>query len=432
MRAVRDFKYTIRYRQVSAGIFFLGGFIHQQLSLFDHIRAPDGEYPPETAPIRLEDLFEAYSSCRSNKRSTSNALAYEIEYERHLVELWEEINNGSYLPGKSIAFTVSRPVKREIFAAEFKDRIVHHLIINKLNPLFEKTFIYDSYACRVGKGTSFGIKRLDRFIRKCSENYTKDCYVLKLDVQGFFMHIDRIRLFERLKSFVEERYKDTDRQALLTLCKKIIHNDPAKNCIIKGKVSDWDDLPRDKSLFHSPENCGLPIGNLTSQVFANFYMNPFDHYMKKELGIKYYGRYVDDFVVVHHDKEYLKELIPKVRGFLDEELKLKLHPKKIYLQHYGKGVSFLGAFIKPNRIYVNHRSVRNFREAIQRQNAIIEEDPPTVEEKQHFLSSMNSYLGMMLPYKSYTLRKKILSTLSKQWWKYASVTINATKWGLRS
>lgn len=103
----------------------------------------------------------------------------------------KEINNGTYTPGKSIAFVVEKPVKREIFAADFRDRIVHHLIINKLNPLFEKQFIYDSYACRVNKGTHFGINRVTRFIRQCSQNYQLPCYILKLDVEGFFMHIEK-------------------------------------------------------------------------------------------------------------------------------------------------------------------------------------------------------------------------------------------------
>ena len=112
----------------------------------------------------LEAIFEAYFSCRSNKRNTINALAFELDYESNLIQLWNELNDGSYQPGKSIAFIVHKPVQREIFAADFRDRVVHHLIINKLNPLFEKEFIQDSYACRVGKGTHHGISRANKFI----------------------------------------------------------------------------------------------------------------------------------------------------------------------------------------------------------------------------------------------------------------------------
>ena len=119
----------------------------------------------EKACIGLDDLFEAYADCRTNKRNTMNALSFELDYESELVALCDEINKGTYRPGRSIAFVVNKPVTREIFAADFRDRVVHHLIINKLNPVFEKEFIYDSYACRKGRGTHFGIQRLDRFIR---------------------------------------------------------------------------------------------------------------------------------------------------------------------------------------------------------------------------------------------------------------------------
>ena len=247
--------------------------------------------------IELSELFEAYEGCRKNKRNTMNAIAFEVDYESNLIALCDDINHGTYQPGRSIAFIVNKPVKREIFAADFRDRVVHHLIINKLNPLFEKTFIYDSYACRQERGTHFGIKRLDRFIRQCSHNYTQDCYVLKLDIQGFFMAIDKRVLWAQLQSFIIDQYCFADKDFLLSLCQKIIFNNPTKNCHIKGSQRHWQDLPRDKSLFYSAPDCGLPIGNLTSQIFANFYMNDFDHFIKHGLGVRYYGRYVDDFVV---------------------------------------------------------------------------------------------------------------------------------------
>ncbi|MBA7548035.1 hypothetical protein ES705_40481 [subsurface metagenome] len=232
-----------------------------------------------------------------------------MDYENNLIQLCEEINNYSYKIGNSIAFIVNKPVKREIFAADFRDRVVHHLIINKLNPLFEKQFIYDSYSCRVGKGTHFGIKKVDRFIRRCSQNYTKDCYVLKLYIQGFFMHINKKILFDKLEKIIKAKYHQSDKELIIELCSKVVFNDPTENCIVKGKHSDWKGLPKSKSLFHTGKDFGLPIGNLTSQVLANFYMDSFDHFVKHNLKIRYYGRYVDDFVIVHNEKEYLKSLI---------------------------------------------------------------------------------------------------------------------------
>jgi RNA-directed DNA polymerase len=379
-----------------------------------------------------EEFFMAYYACRKNKRNTLNALRFEKHFEHNLFVLIEQIKTNSYYPGKSIAFIVNKPVTREIFAADFRDRVVHHWLIAKLNPLFEKHFIFDSYACRIGKGTHFGIKRLDAFIKSCSKNYTTDCYVLKLDIQGFFMHINRTILYDKLTDFIERYYMEQDKSLVLDLCQKIIFNDPTKNCIIKGNKNNWNDLPRNKSLFYSPKDCGLPIGNLTSQVFANFYMNTFDHFIKKELDIKYYGRYVDDFIIVHNDKDYLKSLLPTIGQFLQSQLQLSLHPKKIYLQHFSKGVQFLGTLIKPNRIYIANRTKGNFYSAIQKQNAVVQNKKPTRAEQHQFLSSMNSYLGIMKHYKTYRLRKKMLfKNLSGWWWNQAYLSGGIAKFVLK-
>ena len=280
-----------------------------------------------------EELFQTYFECRKNKRNTINALLFEKHFERNLFLLEQELISGTYRPGRSIAFIVNKPVKREIFAADFRDRIVHHWIINKLNPLMESIFIKDSYSCRVGKGTHYGIKRIYEFIRSCSVNYKNDCYILKLDIEGFFMHINRNILFNRLHNLILKHYFGVNKLLLINLCKIIIFNKSIENCIIKGKKSDWNNLPKNKSLFNSPRGRGLPIGNFTSQVFANFYLNPFDHFIKTTLNIRYYGRYVDDFIIIHKNKDYVKSLVPIIRKYLKNELNLTLHPKKIYLQH---------------------------------------------------------------------------------------------------
>ena len=387
----------------------------KQLSLFE-------DYTEKKTELPLEELFEAYIECRKKKRYTCNALKFEVDYEEQLVQLCREINQGIYQPKPSIAFVVDKPVKREIFAANFRDRIVHHWLVNKLNPLFEKMFIYDSYACRKNKGTHFGIGRIDRFMRQCSRQYSRDCYILKLDIRGFFMHIDKELLLNKLVHFINEKYTDKDKQLILEICRIIINNNPTQNVIIKGGRSNWNGLPTDKSLFHSPANCGLPIGNLTSQVFANFYMNDFDHYIKNTLGIRYYGRYVDDFVIIHEDKEFLKELIPKLSNFLSSKLKLRLHPRKIYLQKYDKGVTFLGVVIKSFRLYIANRTKGNFYAAMERHNKIARDHRPTKEELKHFQSSMNSYLGIMKHYKTYALRKRmIFKYLSAWWWNHVSL-----------
>ena len=368
------------------------------------------------ARIELADLFEAYADCRLNKRGTINALSFELDYENELIKLHDEINTGRYQIGRSMAFIVDKPVTREIFAADFRDRVVHHLIINKLNPLFEKDFIFDSYACRKGRGSHMGIARVAGFIRKCSRNYTKDAYVLKLDIQGFFMAIDKRILWTMLRDFIHKSYLEPDKEWLLMLCHQVLSNNPTKNCIIKGKPQKWRDLPPNKSLFYSAPSCGLPIGNLTSQIFANVYLNKLDHFIKHELGVRYYGRYTDDFVLVHESREHLKAMVPRIERFLKDALGLTLHPRKRYLQHHSKGVPFLGVIIKPHRITTAKRTKGNFYDAIARQNVLVADTKPTREEQSAFLCSMNSYLGIMKHYQTYGLRKRMLIKHLSIWW----------------
>ena len=373
----------------------------------------------------LLDLFQAYFDARRNKRNTINALAFELHFEEELFLLHNEILSGQYSPRRSICFIVNRPVKREIFAADFRDRVVHHLIYNYLSPLAEGTFINDSYSCRIGKGTHYGIKRLDKFIRSCSQNYQQDCYILKLDIQGYFMSINREILFGQIRNLLISKTNQIgfDLELVLGLIRQTIQNDSTKDCVIKGKRSDWEGLPPDKSLFTAKKNCGLPIGNLTSQLFANIYLNEFDHYVKRDLGIKHYGRYVDDFVLVHQDKEYLRSLIPVIRRYLASTMEVKLHSKKIYLQHFRKGVQYLGAVIKPHRIYVVSRIKGNCYAAIDRYNQIVRDHKPNQEEIESFISSMNSYLGIIQHFKSYSLRKiMLLKYVSAWWWNHVYIS----------
>ena len=231
------------------------------------------------------------------------------------------------------------------------------------------------------------------------------------------------------------KYLQKDNELILSLTKQVVFNDSTQNCIVKGKRSHWQGLPNNKSLFHSPINCGLPIGNLTSQVFANFYMNTLDHYVKHNLGLRFYGRYVDDFVIVHPNKEYLKELIPKLSTFLYSTLQLTLHPKKIHLQHYKKGVKFIGAVILPNRTYIANRTKGNFYNTIQKQNKIVQNRKPTKDEQEALLSSLNSYLGLMKHYQSFKLRKQMISKnktgLSGWWFNYVYLTGGFAKFVLK-
>jgi len=371
--------------------------------------------------ISLEDLFNAYYDCRKNKRNRKDAMEFEIDLENNIIELWNEINSGKWEPRPSTVFIVVKPVIREIFAATFRDRIVHHLVIGKLNSLFEKIFINDSYSCRIGKGTHYGVSRAIRFFLRSSP-----AWVLKVDIRGYFMSINKKILYEKLKLFIEYNYFECDKAKIIKLCKIIIFNAPTKNCIYRSPKNMWKQLPKDKSLFTSKKGCGLPIGNLTSQIFANFYLNDFDHFIKKECQIKNYGRYVDDCLFIHHSQSYLRKFIPVVHKYLNEKLGLTLHPRKIYLQSCYNGVKYLGCYIKTSHVVINNRTINNFKKSLHLYNGLVNDHKPNKQEIESFISSVNSYLGILKHYKTYKKRKNITrSLISPYWYKHIIFSSNS-------
>ena len=234
-----------------------------------------------------------------------------------------------------------------------------------MEPVFEPAFIYDSYSCRKGKGTLFGIERLEHHIRSCSGNHHKECWVLKLDIKGYFMAIDRGVLYglimRRLNRLLSEGRlpEGFDIDTVLFLLHKVVFLDPTKGCRIKGSLKDWRGLPDSKSLFHAPPGCGLPIGNLTSQLFSNIYLNELDQFCKRELGFRHYGRYVDDFYLVDDSKERLEGAVPLIDDFLRTHLRLSLNASKTRIIPSLCGVPFLGAVACPNGRFLRSRTRRH-------------------------------------------------------------------------
>lgn len=383
----------------------------------------------ESDKTLLVELFKAYKDARKNKRAKKSQLLFEFEYERKLIKLHKQIVNRTYKPLKSSAFISTKPVIREVFAAHFQDRIIHHLIYNQINPIFEKEFIENSYSCRKGKGTLYGVNRIFDFIQNSSENYSKDAYILKLDIQGYFYSINKNILYDRVKSTLlkERNSLKIDFENIDYLIRETIFTDPTKNVYIHKDKDNWDKLPKNKSLFFAKKGCGLPIGNLTSQLFSNIYMDILDKYITQDLMVEHYGRYVDDFVLIHRDKKYLFSLVEKIKIFLNDVLHLTLHPKKIYFQHYSKGVKFLGAYMKPYVKYVDKRTKNNFYKLINKiNNELILYSSDDVYLKK-IRNSINSYLGTMVHFSSYRLRTKILSQLNSLFYKYFLIDKNVTK-----
>ncbi len=353
----------------------------------------------------LHDLFTAYEVARKHKRSSSQVMQFEMDREQNLIELYEELISRSYQISTSTCFIYTDTVKREIFAASFRDRVVHHLVYQYLYPLYDTRFIYDSYSCRNHKGTQLWRQRVDYFIRSCTQNYSRDAWILKCDIRGFFMNIDKQILRWLLRSFIVEHQSKLrcDVDWLLWLVEMIVMYDPTTDYIFHGSDSDYDGLPHDKSLFHAKPWCGLPIGNLTSQLFANVYMDVFDRWMKYEMKCKYYGRYVDDFIIVHESKDYLLGLIDRMREFLSSRLWLQLHPNKIYLQHYSHWVKFCWAMVLPHRTYVHRRTITRWRSRI---------GTITHEPYDRIQSIMNSYLWIIHHHRHYYLTQSTLQQFS--------------------
>ena len=367
--------------------------------------------------VTTAGLLEAYYDCRRNKRKTASALVYEMDYESKLIALRDRINMRTYAPGKSICFVVTRPRYREVFAASFEDRIIHHYIALRLEPLFEQVFCPYTYNCRKEKGQLYGINTLKQQIIECSDNYTTDCYIMKLDLSGFFMSIDKQILARLIDRFILDRYTGEDIEDLRYLCRVVIFHQPEKNCERHSPARYWDYLPPNKSLFTNGEGKGIAIGNLFAQLFANFLLNGLDWYLE-ELGIKYHGRYVDDFYCIHRDKAVLLSAVPKIRAKLGE-YGLTLNEKKFYLQHYTKGVQFTGSIVKPWRSYTCNNTITNFVAAIRRLN-----NAKDLRQAEHAVNSINSYLGLLRHNNEYNTRKRVLKMIESQAYEYVYIKKN--------
>lgn len=360
----------------------------------------------------LLDLYQAFYDAKRHKSNRSYVKTWERNLKENMDRLCDDLFYRTYQALPSKCFIVDYPKKREIFAAQFRDRIVHHLYFNYTNKLFERTFIADTYSCIVGRGTHYGIGRIRDFCRKESRNWQRKCYVLHLDIRGYFMHIDRQRLLKiavgslRKMSSHKADGKQTwgdvlDMDFVEWLTEQIALLDPKKNCVICGEPSDWDGLDSAKSMLHLADGLGLPIGNLTSQLFSNVYLNVFDQFMKRELKCRYYGRYVDDAAVVSADREWLVSLVPDVDRFLRSELGLELHKGKLEVSEVHRGVEFLGAYIKPWRTYVSNHSLCRMEKKI----ADFDYSKPWL-----VVRSVNSYLGIFQHTSSYRLRRRLFMT----------------------
>ena len=384
--------------------------------------------------ILLSSIFEASEDCARQKRTSTDCVEFYNDYQSALVRLWYSIIYGEYVPDFSKVFIRTYPVYREVFAAAFIDRVVHHWIALRIEPILEERFREQgnvSKNCRKGEGCLSAVHYLNNMIVEVSENYTADAYIFKDDLFSFFMSISKSLVWEMLNIFVRDNYKGDDIECLLYLLAVTIFHCPQNKCIRRSPVSMWDKLPSNKSLFHNDPDRGVAIGNLPSQLIANFLASVFDYYVMVILGFRHYVRFVDDFCIVVTSPEEILSKVHLLDGFLKEQLLLRLHPKKLYLQHYKKGVLFVGAFILPGRIYVSNRVVGNTYNAVRKFNKIAENGfAEAYVEK--FVSTMNSYYGLMKHFATYNIRRKIAAMLLPEWWEYVYIEGHFEKFVLKN
>jgi RNA-directed DNA polymerase len=363
--------------------------------------------------FNFEKLYRAYLSCRKEKRKTINALEFEYNLERNLFALLQDLKTKRYKPGRSICFVATKPVYREIFAAQFRDRVVHHLLVKEILEMGERRFIFNSCACRKEKGTHFGINRLKKAIRIHGH---KKLYYLQMDIAGFFMGINHCILYAIFKKFVIKRNKSEQwEKDILWLGKTVIFHKPINNYVKKGDSFLFNLVPKRKSLFNSEVETGLPIGNYSSQFFANLYLDQLDQHVKRELKCNHYFRYVDDFILLSGDKEQLKKWCREIEGFLNFYLKLKINKKKTKIQPAERGIDFLGYFVKPNYVLSRRRIVSNFKE---KSYKLKNENICWNKEAEKTAIMINSYFGHLRHANTYSLRKKLLMDLNWKFWGY--------------
>lgn len=354
--------------------------------------------------VTLDDVYAAYYDCRRHKGSTHGYLEYSLNYIANNFQLYVELNNGTYRIGKSKAFCVTRPKLREVFCAAFRDRIVHHLLAQKFGELLDAELTDKAYVCRKGKGTDYSINDVRAQIERVTDGYKREAWILKCDLQGFFMSIDRRLLFRLLERTIREKYRGGDIEWWLNLWRMVVLHDPAKSCIRVGDLALWDKLPANKSLFTCGEGRGLPIGNLPSQLLANLLLAAFDKMIIGRLGVNGgYGRYVDDFVAIHTDRKVLHAALQWAREHLCTHLGLTLHPRKISLQRASSGVRFTGVMIRPYHTLPNQRTVEHLFNVIDEFGLCAN---PTAEELARYANRINSLMGLIAHRTSYNIRRR--------------------------
>lgn len=333
----------------------------------------------------FENLHLAYLKARKCKRYRKEILKFTYNLEENLLKLNEDLETQTYQHGVYKEFFVCDSKKRQIKAAPFRDRVVHHALCNFIEPIFDRGFIFDSYACRVGKGTHEAIKRLEKSLKSISDwpeekrKGNKKLYVLKCDVSKYFDNINHRILLKLIKKKIAD-------EKVIWLIEEILNSSEEKPGV------------------------GIPIGNLTSQLFANIYLNELDQLVKHELKVRYYIRYMDDFLILGYDKKKLHEIKKQIQEFLQNKLELELHPKKTNIFPTDKGIDFLGYRVFGNRRLLRKSTVKRFKKRTKIYQKRLSKG---LMSKEKFNQSFQSWLAYANFGNSYQLRKNLEKELIK-------------------
>ncbi|MDI3545276.1 MAG: hypothetical protein PWQ43_272 [Rikenellaceae bacterium] len=328
-------------------------------------------------------------------QETSNSIQKKQKYldiPLMALSLEKDISTKQYVPSRYTCFVITDTTPREILAPDFRDRIVHRWLVNSIEPYIDKRFLDCSYANRKGKGHHRAVIKLYHYMHNPANKY-----YLKMDISNFFNSIDHDILVNLINKWIS-KMPITNKDTLLYVAETIIRNNPTKNCIFTGNINKLKIIPPEKSYFNNPEGIGLPLGNLSSQFFANIYLHELDFFVKQKLGVKYYIRYVDDFVILSDNIYQLKIWKREIEVFLINVLKLTPHPKKISLQKLSYGIDFLGYYVKPTHILVRRRVVNNFKRKLYMSpnnlQCFNENNPNLKNILSKVKASINSYYGI--------------------------------------
>lgn len=373
-----------------------------------------------------ESWVLAYEDCCTHKFSSEQCIYYRLSVWRDLMILAAEVELRAYVPSTSIRFYVTRPRLREVFAANFRDRIAQHWVCLRLIPLVEQRFhqMGDiSYNCRPGFGVMAAIKDFATRIERVSQGYTREAWIIKLDMKAFFMTIDRRILWKYLKPFIQENYHGNDIDTLLWLTWTILRHHPQKDCVLRGH--DYkDEMPKEKSLLYAELFIGSPIGNITSQILANFILSFMDEVIL-EYCAAHNGeaeRFMDDILGVFTTKEAAMAFRDTLIAWAPEHLHQQVHPDKIYIQEAHKGVKALGYVIKPGRTYLSNSIIGNLYNTLDATEKlcadILQHDGITLENLrmlEHYVCGINSHFGFLSHAASHNIVQKLFATLPNFW-----------------